>query len=144
MRKPESLILHEKTRKSHLEWENRKVSSCMRKQESLILNEKTGKSHSAWEKWKVSSCIRNQKVLPLISLILKAIQRPTDSQRPSKTPKDPQNSPKRHPGKPKDAKGPPKTLRGAKNVQRPPEMPTMARQMSNVLWNLPYYPLAVM
>ena len=49
LRKPKSLILHEKIGKSHSEWESQKVSFGMGKPESLILHEKNEKSHLASE-----------------------------------------------------------------------------------------------
>ena len=61
IRKPKSLILHEKLGKSHLEWEYVKISSSMRKLKSLILHEKSENSHPAWEIGKVSSCMRRTK-----------------------------------------------------------------------------------
>ena len=41
----ESLILDKKTKKSHLGYENQKVSFWIRKPKSLILDKKTGKSY---------------------------------------------------------------------------------------------------
>ena len=63
IRKPKSLILHEKTGKSHPESENGKVSFSIRKPKSLIVHEKTRKSHSEWENRKVSFCMRKPESL---------------------------------------------------------------------------------